>query len=255
MTKKTTGLALGLAIALTASAAADQWDQGTDPDNGSGTDNTLLHGSVQVHDLAAQPGPLLDEDWYLQPSHARSSYQLVVEGQSGDLDLGGTSVQRVSASGSVLDSAVALDGVLSLSWFGGPNATTTTFARVSGAGCTLSCDENDRYTVRFYETTVTIPRFNDSGTQATVLLLQNATSRPCNLQIFFLDTAGDIIDPIHLTVLDGRQVRPFPSDRPNQSGSVRIAHTCGYGGLVGKAVSVEPATGFTFDTPLLHRPR
>ena len=59
---------------------------------------------------------------------------------------------------------------------------------------------------------------------------------------------------------DGRELDRHPSARtscwsspgraspPNQSGSVRIAHTCGYGGLSGKAVSVEPATGFTFDT-------
>jgi hypothetical protein len=42
---------------------------------------------------------------------------------------------------------------------------------------------------------------------------------------------------------------------PGRSGSVRITHDCGYGGLSGKAVSIEPATGFTFDTPLLPRPR
>jgi len=28
-----------------------------------------------------------------------------------------------------------------------------------------------------------------------------------------------------------------------------------YGTLVGKAVAVEPATGFTFDTPMRARPR
>jgi hypothetical protein len=33
------------------------------------------------------------------------------------------------------------------------------------------------------------------------------------------------------------------------------AHTCGHGGLSGKAVSVEPATGFTFDTPFVHLPQ
>jgi hypothetical protein len=29
----------------------------------------------------------------------------------------------------------------------------------------------------------------------------------------------------------------------------------GYGALQGKAVALEPATGFTFDTELLYRPR
>ena len=34
-----------------------------------------------------------------------------------------------------------------------------------------------------------------------------------------------------------------------QSGHVIIGHDGGYGGLAVKAVAVEPATGFTFDTP------
>ena len=32
-----------------------------------------------------------------------------------------------------------------------------------------------------------------------------------------------------------------------------MSHTCGYGGLAGKAVALEPATGFTFDTSLIPR--
>jgi hypothetical protein len=40
-----------------------------------------------------------------------------------------------------------------------------------------------------------------------------------------------------------------------RSGSVTIAHTAPYGVLAGKAVAVEPATGFGFDTPLSPRPR
>jgi hypothetical protein len=47
---------------------------------------------------------------------------------------------------------------------------------------------------------------------------------------------------------------PTATALPNQSGSVRVGHTCGYGGLTGKAVSIEPSTGFTFDTGLQHRP-
>ena len=37
------------------------------------------------------------------------------------------------------------------------------------------------------------------------------------------------------------------------SGSIIVAHTCGYGGLAGKAVALEPSTGFTFDTALIPR--
>jgi len=36
---------------------------------------------------------------------------------------------------------------------------------------------------------------------------------------------------------------------------VTVTHDGGYGGLVGKAVSLEPGTGFTFDTLMLPRAR
>jgi hypothetical protein len=40
-----------------------------------------------------------------------------------------------------------------------------------------------------------------------------------------------------------------------QSGSITVASDVAYGALAGKAVAVEPATGFTFDTPLTLRTR
>ena len=49
--------------------------------------------------------------------------------------------------------------------------------RVRGAACGTACSTSDTYRVRFYDTTYTVPRFNNSGTQATVLLVQNATDR------------------------------------------------------------------------------
>jgi hypothetical protein len=39
-----------------------------------------------------------------------------------------------------------------------------------------------------------------------------------------------------------------------QSGSITIVNDGRYGDLVGKAVSLESATGFSFDTPLVVRP-
>jgi hypothetical protein len=41
---------------------------------------------------------------------------------------------------------------------------------------------------------------------------------------------------------------------PGVSGSLTVSHTARHGDLQGKA-SLEPATGFTFDTPLRLRPR
>jgi len=40
-----------------------------------------------------------------------------------------------------------------------------------------------------------------------------------------------------------------------QAGAITISHDGRYGALQGKAVAVEPATGFTFDTPLEPRRR
>ena len=39
------------------------------------------------------------------------------------------------------------------------------------------------------------------------------------------------------------------------AGSITVTHTGRYGDLSGKAVALEPATGFTFDTPLTPVPR
>lgn len=38
------------------------------------------------------------------------------------------------------------------------------------------------------------------------------------------------------------------------SGSTTMAHDGRYGDLQGKSVALEPATGFSFDTPLSYRP-
>jgi hypothetical protein len=42
---------------------------------------------------------------------------------------------------------------------------------------------------------------------------------------------------------------------PSLSGSITVAYDGRYGDLAGKAVGLEPATGFAFDTPLEPRPK
>jgi hypothetical protein len=256
VTKRLAGLMLG-AIVLLTPAGADEWDQGSDPDAGPATDNALFHGSEQVHDLAVQPGPAADQDWYLTSVRPFSSYQFVVDGFTGDLDLGPTDLQRLNASEVVQQSAIVLDGggALSMSWFQAGAPEETSFVRVSGAACGVSCTLPDTYRARFFETTYTVPRFNNSGSQATVLMVQNATDRTCSAQLFFMDDVGGLVGSAVLS-LGPHQLQVFATASivAGQSGSVRVAHLCGYGGLSGKAVSVEPATGFTFDTPMLHRP-
>jgi hypothetical protein len=241
-------------------AAADEWDEGSDPDRDASTDNVLFHGSEQTHDLGVQIGFVPDQDWYLVSLRPFSSYQFVLDAFTGDLDLDGTDVQRLDAAQLVEQQALVLEGggVLSLSWFqaAGPGFDETNFVRVSGAACGQSCNLLDTYRARFYDTTYTVPRFNNSGTQTTVLLIQNATDRSCAATMFFLSASGALLaNPSANLRPYGLLVFPTAGVATNTSGSVRIAHTCGYGALSGKAVSVEPATGFTFDTPLDHRPR
>jgi hypothetical protein len=260
MSARATMVALWVVLTSGAGARADVWDTGMDPDNGLTTDNVLLHGTEQVHDLdGASFSGLSDQDWYGVESHPLSSYQFVVDGLTGDLDLTGPDVQRMSAMGVTLANADVLDGggVLSLSWLiAAAPAPVQNYVRIRDASCAAECDALDRYRARFFETTYTVPRFNNTGTQVTVLLLQNGTDRACSAGLHFLAADGSLIASTS-AALTPRQlfVLATPSVAPNAAGSIRIAHGCGYGGLSGKAVSVEPATGFTFDTGLVPRPR
>jgi hypothetical protein len=77
------------------------------------------------------------------------------------------------------------------------------------------------YRIRAYETTYSIPRFNNAGSQVTVLLLQNPT--PYTLQ--------------------------------GKGGSITVSNDGRYGDMAGKAIALEPATGFSFDSPMVPRPR
>jgi hypothetical protein len=257
---RTKAALLALSALLSAGAVrADEWDQGADPDNFPGTDNALRHGSEQVHDVSGN-FPNADQDWYLLTAHPFSSYEFVIDGMTGEIDFGPTSMQRFLAGGTNPEQSGELvdAGILSMRFFGPvtPGGVVTHFTRIQGASCGTTCDANDRYRVRFLDTTYTIPRFNNSGTQSTVLLLQNASDRACIITSYFLRQDGTLISASSAGLVNPNQllVVPTANTMPNQSGTVRVGHTCGYGGLTGKAVSIEPSTGFTFDTILQHRP-
>jgi len=239
-----------------AADAFDHWDIGGD--RGITTGNVLLHGSQQVHELNTPV--VIDEDWYLLLATQYSSYEVRVDGMTGDLDLTPADVQRMGAEGTqVLQNALVTDagGVLSLAWTHGATLSDTrSFVKVRGRTCPPPCASPATYRIRFYDTTYTLPRFDNTGTRTTTLLVQNATDRACVVRYTFLRESGEVwytADPVTLPPrgLDVHQSADF---LPGMSGSARVAHTCGYGGLSGKAVSVETSTGFTFDTELEHRP-
>ena len=123
------------------------------------------------------------------------------------------------------------------------------------ASCGTGCGADDIYRLRAYDA---IPRFNNSSTQVTILLLQNLTAEAIKTGIDFWDAAGTRratqaeTVPAHGLLLLNTATLPALA---GTSGSITVTHDSGYGTLAGKAVALEPATHFSFDSPLAYKPR
>src|SRR6185503_16609330 len=121
-----------------------------------------------------------------------------------------------------------------------------------------NCGADDVYRIRFYDTTGLLTRFNNAGTQSTVVILQNAGSAPVAGRAFFWSTQGALLGSAQVTLpARGSQVIPT-SQVPGvagQGGSITVAHDGAYGVVTGKAVSLDPSGGLAFDTPMQPRPR
>jgi hypothetical protein len=221
----------------------------------------LTHGARVTADLATQPGPAPDTDYYRVGQAPYSSYEVVADAVSGDaapglvLELLAEDNQTVLAQSQPVGvgSAVALRLVRLA---GG--AETRATVRVGSASCGTDCGPDDTYRLRFYETTATIPRFNNTATQATVLILQNTTEEPQDFWVQFWDVDGQLLRSVGSNLLGRRTMVLNTASVPElagRSGSVTIVGFGGYGALAGKAVALEPATGFSFDSPLTYKPR
>ena len=252
----------------TSLAGADVWDLGTDNDDDVGSDNEIVHGMRQVHDLAMRNGAA-DADWYPFRLPDSRSYEIVVDGLTGDVGNGSTSpsLELLSASGTTVvqgSEPVTTFGVArSLRVYSnttGGLGDTTYMLRVANPVCGTSCTESDRYRIRAYDTTVALPRFNNSNGQVTVLLLQNLSPAPVTAFVGAFGNSGNLLGAFPLVLpAYGMSVVSLPGTLGgtlnNQSGSLVIRHNGRYGALHGKGVALEPATGFTFDTaisPLVH---
>jgi hypothetical protein len=237
---------------------ADVWDLTTDNDNASTSNNTLIHGTDQVHDLADLSTGGGDRDWYFVPVNAFSSYEVVVDGQTGDLDFDVASVRRFDYPSTFLqDSAAVGPFAFSLRWANSTSTAASNAIQVRALACDVTpCTSTDQYRIRSYETTYAIPRFNNSGTQTTLFIIQNLTGSSCAVNVHYFNGAGSpLASAASAVAARGLATIATAGVVPGQSGSARVSHECGYGGLSGKAVALEPSTGFTFDTAMVARPR
>lgn len=258
------------ALVLGAAAArADVWDLGADNDNGTGSDNEIVHGISQVHDLGAQAGGTVeDEDWYpLNLAHGRS-VEVRVEGITGDLSNGPASpvVELRTGAGAVVEAAgLSTDfgrarSLRFASTSNGAVGYTSYFVRVANAACGTGCTGDDQYRIRAFDTTLALPRFNNTSGQVTVLVLQNPSGRTIVYSAgawtaggVYLGSFAGVLAPYATSVTNLSAVNA--GALANQSGSLIIRNDGPYQGLTGKGAAVEPATGFTFDTALTAAPQ
>ncbi|MET0551966.1 MAG: Calx-beta domain-containing protein [Vicinamibacteria bacterium] len=221
----------------------------------------LTHGGLVVADLAAAPGPLASPDYYRVPQGPYSSWEVTADAVSGDIAPGLVLERLAEDNLTVLQAgaAVGTGSARALRWQRrAALADTRPFVRVRSTGCTTDCGADDVYRLRAYETTATIPRFNNSATQATIVVVQNTTDQPVAANLDFWSPAGALLATAPLALAPhGLGIVSAPSipALAGQSGSITITSDGPYGALAGKAVALEPATGFSFDSPLAYKPR
>jgi hypothetical protein len=215
--------------------------------------NELNHGAIQWADLSVRP------DYYRIGQGPHTSYEVVVDSTSGDIVP--VALARLAADGStVLQTAnpSGVGGSVSLRW---QNTTAATIVnqtlRVDGA-CAAGCGADDVYRVRAFETTCRIPRFNNSGTQITLLLLQNPSAYLIHGNVWLWNAGGVLLDSLPFT-LDAKQTlvknTQTIAGAAGKAGTITVSHDGRYGDLTGKTVALEPSTGFSFDSPMVPVPR
>lgn len=256
-------LACAVVLALAGIPAfADVWDTAIDTDDNTGTDNTPIHGTVQTHDLGVRPGPVADQDFYSMEARGFASYEAVIDGLTGDtggslsfnfLASDGTTIL---SSGTSLGSASCTLCTQTLRFENNQATPRPLFLRVGTPGCGTACDSSDQYTFRFLETTYSIPRYNNTGGQATVLILHNVSELPVVGNIHLFNTTGTQVGSQAFTLPVNNHLVLVTSTIPGgagTSGVITVSHNGRYGSLSGKAVVLDPANGFSFDTPLVSK--
>ena len=224
-----------------------------DDDTPSLSSNELNHGSEQRGDLLVRP------DYFRIGQKPYSSYEVVVDGTSGDIVP--VALDRLASNNvTVLQTAqaVAVGDSVSLRWENSTAATVVNQQIRMGGSCAGGCGTDDVYRIRAFETTYRVPRFNNAGSQVTVLLLQNPTAYTVTGKVWFWSASGTQLG-FQSFNLNGKQTLVLNTatvpGAAGQGGTITVSHDGRYGDLAGKTVALEPSSGFSFDSPMLPVPR
>jgi hypothetical protein len=266
-------LIVTLSATSTPSFAADPYE----PDDDAALTLALAsHGARQARDLEGTG----DRDYVQVDAVPRRSYEvglstaglfpaLLTRRGTGD-------VQLQTGAGLAFNSARGATGSLSswsehsssvMNWIEPADpASRTRFVRVDANGLPHTA-AGSQYTLQLRETTLYCPRYNNTGGQVTVLIVQTGGPQEsvenlngCTWNADFYDRGYNVFGhTLNGTFVgsnsfetglaaNGMVVVNTSALTAGTSGSIQIAHTCGYGKVQAKAVALEPATGFTFDT-------
>ena len=261
---------LGVLVALFAfvlcsrtASAIDPWDAPRAPDDGSKTTSQKdpSRSTTRRRSVTA------DQDWYLIKQQAWSSYEVIVDGLTEDVAAPATAtadalqVDLVDNASTLISSGYAFSSIGAARTLRFRNVTgsevTNQYVRVMTGtnGCTTACTVNSNYRILVRDTTLLVPRFNNSGTQTTVLILQNASRDSVTITPRFWSAAGTLITSGANTTIPSHGAFVLATQTvagaAGQSGTMTIDHTGRFGSITGKAVALEPSTGFTFDTVIL----
>jgi hypothetical protein len=202
---------------------------------------------------------------YVLAQPSLTSWEVVVDETSGDLGDAGPVVERLRGD-LVLEQASVAVGTGSARALRWANTTTSgtpreSYVRFASPGCGSACGPDDVYRVRAYETTLRAARFNCAGGQVSAAVLENTGAEALQVLVLAWNSAGSRLqfEP-QLTVTVAPRATSVLNvcallDLDGMSGSLTAVHDGSYGQLVGKVVSVDPASGSSFDTPFTQRPR
>ena len=245
-------LAVSLSLVAGQSFAVDEWDDSGVRDNTAATTrNQLQPKAWQHHDLQSLAGAA-DQDWFVLAVTPGRSYEVMVGGITGDTPIANSDfLELYDATGTTLIQAAA-GGVGSTEKFLRFTAAASNLrVRVKGDPGTVGQTRTMQYDIRLVESTMFCPRFNNSGTQVSILLLQNTTGAACSVEASFYDEAGAWLGTYSSSAApSGMMVLQTNTVAGGEKGSVQInAAACSPTALKAKMVALEPATGFSFDTP------